>query len=267
MPPDTVNHLADVLDAHAPRDNRAVFDYLLDVRERAWQIVQAGLCLREDLACRDIQTIRGLDGSVVGNIHTYTGDGSPVDWVVRSWVGRPETGFTNIHLTCWLTEDVEVPHLGFALGTAPDVFCYVDFLPRYDPPASFEHLDRYHERLNETWIALRRHPAYRTFNPVHLYTRSTLSPIAVCGLLPFDDFRAVVEPVMLQYVAKWVELVQAAEPTPPERRAALRARDVLVRRTIVEKDPANILADRLVGVPMRERLVRILHAAERETHV
>lgn len=266
MSGDTVQHLADVLDAHVPRDNRAVFEYLLDVRERAWQMVQAGLSLREDLACRDLHAIRALDGSAVGEIHTYTGAGSPVDWIVRSWIGRPETGFTNIHLTCWLSEAVDVPHLGLALGTAPDVFCYVDFLPRYDPPASFAHLDRYHEQMNETWIALRRHPAYQTFNPVHLYTRSTLSPIAVCGLLPFADFRAVVEPVMLQYVAKWVELVQQAEPTPPELRPALRARDELVRRTIVEKDPANVLADRMVGVPLRERLVRILHAGERESH-
>jgi hypothetical protein len=44
----------------------------------------------------------------------------------------------------------------------------------------------------------------------------------------------------------------------------LKQRDELVRRTIVEKDPANVLADRMLGVPMRERLVRILHAGERE---
>lgn len=97
-----------------------------------------------------------------------------------------------------------------------------------------------------------------------LDTRSTLSPIAVCGLLPFADFKAIVEPVMLQYVRKWVELVQTAQPIAPEKRAALRQRDEILRRTIVEQDPANILADRMLGVPMRERLVRILHAAERE---
>lgn len=263
MSGDTTQHLADVLDAHAPVDNTQVFQALLQVREQAWNIVRAGLSLREDLTCQDIQHIPDLQGNIVGNIHTYTGDQSPVDWVVRSWIGRPETGFTNIHLTCWLNAEIDVPHLGLALGTAPQVFCYVDFLPRYDAPVNFDHLNQYHEPMNETWITLRRHPAYQTFTPVHLYTRSTLSPIAICGLLPFSDFQAVVAPVMLEYVRKWVQTVQQAQPIAPEKRAALKARDEMLRRTIVEKDPANILADRLLGAAMREKLVRILHAAER----
>ncbi|GIK55685.1 MAG: hypothetical protein HND44_05405 [Chloroflexi bacterium] len=264
MSGDTVQHLADVLDARPPVDNAELFYYLLNVREQAWDIIQSSLSLREDMACQDIQHIPDLQGAIVGNMHTYTGHKSPVDWIVRSWIGKPETGFTNIHLTCWLRDEIDAPHLGMALGTAPDVFCYVDYLPRYDPAISPEHLEQYHEQMNETWITLRRHPAYKSFNPVHLYTRSTLSPIAVCGLLPFADFQVVVEPVMLAYVRHWVQIVQNAQPLPPEKRAGLKARDELLRRTIVEKDPANILADRMLGVPMRQRLVRILHAAERE---
>ncbi|PJF48866.1 MAG: hypothetical protein CUN48_01565, partial [Candidatus Thermofonsia Clade 3 bacterium] len=114
------------------------------------------------------------------------------------------------------------------------------------------------------WIALRRDPRYKTFNPVHLYTRSTLSPIAICGLLPFDDFRRVVEPVMMNYVRAWVKLVQEAQPIAATRRPAIAQRDHVLRKTIVEKDPANVLADRMLGAPMRERLVRILWGAERE---
>jgi len=262
MTADTTQNLADVLDAHAPVDNTETFRYLLNVRERAWEIIHTSIHVREDLKCKDIQQIPDPQGNIVGNIHTYTGE--KIDWIVRSWIGRPETGFTNIHLTCWMNEETDVPHLGLALGTAPDVFCYVDFLPRYDPPLSFDHLNQYHETMNETWIALRRNPRYKTFTPVHLYTRSTLSPIAICGLLPFEDFRAVVEPIMLQYVCQWVEFVKHAQPLDAEKRAAIKQRDILLRRTIVEKDPANVLADRLVGVPMRERLVRILHAEERE---
>jgi hypothetical protein len=264
MKNDTTQQLADVLDAHAPVNNTAVFNHLLNVREQAWEIIKQGLSLREDFACKDIEHIRDLQGNVVGNMHTYTGDKSPVDWIIRSWIGKPETGFTNIHLTLWLKEEIDVPHLGMAWGTAPDVFCYTDFLPRYDAPANFEHLNQYHEQLNEKWIAMRRNPAYKTFTPVHLYTRSALSPIAICGLLPFADFNAVVEPMMLEYARKWVELVNNAKPIAPEKRAALKQRDWHVRKTIVEKDPANILADRMLGVPMRERLVRILHGAERE---
>lgn len=260
---DTTQHLADVLDSRAPVNNSDTFNYLLHVREQAWEMIRAGLNLREDLACQDIRDIPDLAGNIVGNMRTYTGD--KIDWIVRSWIGKPETGFTNIHLTCWVNEEIDVPHLGFALGTAPDVFCYVDYLPRYEAVSHPDHLDQYHEALNEKWVALRRNPAYKTFTPVHLYTRSTLSPIAICGLLPFADFQTAVEPLMLAYVRHWVELVNNAAPVAPEKRAALKTRDELVRRTIVEKDPANILADRMLGVPMRERLVRILHAGERET--
>jgi hypothetical protein len=261
---DTTRHLADVLDSRTPVNNTETFNHLLEVRELAWRIIRDGLSLREDLTCQDIRHIPDLQGNIVGNMRTYTGDNSPIDWIVRSWIGKPETGFTNIHLPCWVNADIDVPHLGMALGTAPDVFCYVDYLPRYEAVSNPDHLDQYHEALNEKWVALRRNPAWKTFTPVHLYTRSTLSPIAVCGLLPFADFREIVEPLMLDYVRNWVALVNNATPVPPEQRAALRARDALVRRTIVEKDPANILADRMLGVPMRERLVRILHAGERE---
>lgn len=261
---DTIQHLADVLDAHRPVNNTAKFEYLLGVRECAWAIICAGLRLREDHACADVRAIRDLQGNVAGEMTTFTGDGSPVDWIVRSWIGKPETGFTNIHLTCWLDPSVDVPHLGFALGTAPDVFCYCDFLPRVEACTDYGYCERYLEPMNEAWIALRRNPRYKTFNPVHLYTRSTLSPIAICGLLPFDDFCEVVEPVMMDYVRAWVKLVQEAQPTAEAHRPAIAQRDHVLRKTIVEKDPANVLADRMLGAPMRERLVRILWGAERE---
>jgi len=261
---DTTQQLADVLDSKKPVDNTENFKYLLNVRDQAWEYINSNLSLKRDLKCKDIENIPDLQGNTVGNMFTYTGDKSPVDWIVLSWIGKPETGFTNIHLTCWLNDEIDAPHLGFALGTAPDVFCYADFLPRYDAPASFEHLNQYHEQMNQQWITLKRNPAYKVFNPIHLYTRSTLSPIAICGLLPFEDFKSAVEPVMMEYVKKWVEIVKNAKPIGKEKRAELKARDELVRRTIVEKDPANVLADRMLGIPMRERLVRILHAAERE---
>ncbi len=262
MSGDTTQHLADVLDSRAPVNNTETFNYLLNVREQAWEIIRSSLNLREDFKCKDIENIPDLQGNIVGSMHTYTGD--KVDWIIRSWIGKPEMGFTNIHLTCWLNDETDVPHLGMALGTAPDVFCYVDYLPRYEAVSNPDHLDQYHESMNQKWITLRREAAYKTFNPVHLYTRSTLSPIAICGLLPFADFKSIVEPVMMDYVRNWVELVKNAKPVANEKRAALKQRDELVRRTIVEKDPANVLADRMLGIPMRERLVRILHGAERE---
>ncbi len=263
---DVTQHLSDVYDSREAVDNTETFEYLVGLREQAWAMVSEGLPLREDLTCADIRDIPALDGSIVGNMHTYTGDGSPVDWIVRSWVGRPETGFTNIHLTCWLDAAVTVPHLGFALGTAPDVFFYVDLLPRYELIQHPAHLRRYFEQFNQRWIEYRRDPEIAVFNPVHAFTRTNLSPICLVGLVPVEVFRRKVADLMLEYVAAWVELVQQAESSPEADRPAIAARDQLIRRNIVEEDPANVMADRMVGVLVRERLVRILWAAERDTN-
>jgi hypothetical protein len=260
---DTTQHLADVLDSRAPVNNSETFNYLLDVREQAWQIVNEGLSLREDLTCKDIEHIPDLQGNIVGNMHTYTGDKSPIDWIVRSWIGKPETGFTNIHLTCWVGDEIDVPHLGFALGTAPDVFCYVDYLPRYEAVATPSISTSITKALNENGSPC---AATRPTKPSPRFTftpapRCRPSPFAACSPLPIS--RRWSSRSCSTYVRNWVELVKT--PTrPAEKRAALKARDELVRRTIVEKDPANVLADRMLGVPMRERLVRILHAGERE---
>lgn len=262
---DTTQHLADVLDSRGKVDNTNVFNYLVGVREKCWQMINSALSLHEDLACQDIEHIPDLDGNTVGNMHTYTGDKSPVDWLVRSWIGKPETGFTNIHLTAWLNETVDVPHLGFALGTAPDVFFYCDLMPRYEIPLHPEHMDKYHQPLNDTWVNLRRDKSISVFNPVDMFTRSSLSPAVMVGLVPFEIFKEKVEPHLYEYVQYWVDLVKAAEPTPKEIRPVLQHRDHHVRKNIVERDPANVLADRLLGVPMRERLVRILWGADRES--
>ena len=42
MSGDTVQHLADVLDSRKPVDNTEVFNYLLNVREQAWEMVNNG---------------------------------------------------------------------------------------------------------------------------------------------------------------------------------------------------------------------------------
>jgi magnesium-transporting ATPase (P-type) len=59
-------------------------------------------------------------------------------------------------------------------------------------------------------------------------------------------------------------LVAAATPVDPALRPALAQHDLTYRRNVAELDPANVFADRMLGVPMRERLVRILWGGERE---
>lgn len=261
---EVARNLVDIVDEKGKVDNTKVFQYLLSVREKAWEIVNRELSLKEDLACKDIEDIKDLQGNVVGNMHTYTGNKSPIDWVVRSWIGKAETGFTNIHLTCWVNSTIDVPHLGMAWGTAPDVFYYADLMPRYDVAEHATYLDQYLAPMNDKWIKLRQDKSINVFTPIHLYTRGVLSPLALSGLVPLNIYTEKIESTMLDYVNYWVKLVKEAKPVSKKEQAILKARDHIVRKTIVERDPANIIADRMLGTPMRERLVRVLWGAERE---
>ncbi|NJN44722.1 MAG: red chlorophyll catabolite reductase, partial [Anaerolineae bacterium] len=51
---------------------------------------------------------------------------------------------------------------------------------------------------------------------------------------------------------------------PAEDRPALAARDLHLRRSICERDPANAIAVRLFGEEMTESLVRALWGGDRE---
>jgi hypothetical protein len=58
--------------------------------------------------------------------------------------------------------------------------------------------------------------------------------------------------------------VKEAKPVPVEKRAELAERDLILRRTIVKRDPANVLAARRLGPDMEERLVNALWGADRQ---
>ena len=54
------------------------------------------------------------------------------------------------------------------------------------------------------------------------------------------------------------------DPVPASERAALAARDLHIRRTIAERDPANILATKLYGEAMKDELVEALWGKNRQ---
>ena len=57
--------------------------------------------------------------------------------------------------------------------------------------------------------------------------------------------------------------MDAADPVPESQRAAQAERDLLIRRTICDLDPANIVAVNLFGEELAERLVRSLWGGDR----
>ena len=68
----------------APNDERQ----FASISVMVWCLqVQGKLKLERDLAAEDLETINSLMGSKYGEMWTYTGAGSPIDWLVKSWLG------------------------------------------------------------------------------------------------------------------------------------------------------------------------------------
>ena len=70
--------------------------------------------------------------------------------------------------------------------------------------------------------------------------------------------------VLNAHVDRWLQWVDEAEPVPAEERAALAETDLLMRRNIAERDPANVLGERLLGADLTNKLVRGLWGGDRE---
>ncbi|GMG86318.1 hypothetical protein [Biformimicrobium ophioploci] len=255
------------LDGDDKLDTSATFAAVLATRDAIWKKVSSALSLQEDMRCADIREFSDLDGNAVGRIRTFTGDLSPVDWVIHSNIGRPQNTFTNIHLTVYLDDSIDVPNLGMAFGTLPDAFFYVDPMPRCEVLSQPDYLQKYMAPLNDIYMELQQElfeAGIKPLVPAMPFIRSSLSPLALAGVVPLDFYREKVEPKVHAYVDYWLELVRNAAPlADPEARARLKQRDTLVRRNIVHLDPANPIAERLVGKPLADRLVRILCAEER----
>ena len=62
---------------------------------------------------------------------------------------------------------------------------------------------------------------------------------------------------------RWIVWVKESEPTPVADRKPIGARDRLVRKTICERDPANIVAEKVLGADMTNQLVQLLAGTTR----
>jgi len=114
------------------QDTTEVFDQLIGIRNGIWDKISAQLPAAEDDKNSDLRNFNDVNGDHIGQMRNFYGVDNPIDWVIHSNVGSPKKTFTNIHLTTYLDQTVDTPHLGFALGTLPDVFFYIDLMPRVD---------------------------------------------------------------------------------------------------------------------------------------
>ena len=189
--------------------------------------------------------------------------GGGLDWVIDSWIANPEKGFSNHHLTVWLPPTVKVPHLGLAIGTIPELFFFLDLVPRADLWVDTAELDRYHAVYNSRFLEVAADPRFAPFISREIYIREALSPIGLCvtAKVTRENIDHCFD-LAGELLDRWIGWVKDAPATAEADRAALARRDVFVRRTICERDPANVIAERLLGKDLTDALVRVMWGAD-----
>ena len=245
-------------------DNRETFEALWGILGEMFAKVQQRFELAADPSTSSLQPYGQADGDAGGYLATYAGP--EIDWLVHSWTGNPAATFTNMHLTINLGPQVDVPQFGFALGTVPDLFWYMDYMPRKDLWCHPDYADRYYGgEVNDQYIRMQREASFKPFVSRDLYTRVAQSPCSVCyGAPDSPDNIAVIRELAHAQIDRWLAWVDAAEPTPEEDRAAQAERDLYIRRTICDRDPANIVAVNLFGQDLADQLVRALWGGDRQ---
>lgn len=259
----SVTHsVEDLVDANPNIDNSATFDRLWAITNALFERVKMRFELTMDPCTTDLQPYTGKE-SAAGYLAAYTGP--EIDWLIHSWTGNPKSSFTNMHLTINLGAHIDVPSFGFALGTMPDIFWYMDTMPRKELVSNPDYLDAYWTgEPNKAVFAQLAQDGFSPFVSRDVYTRASLSPNAFCYSAVINDTTiASIEAASHAALDRWLAFVDAAIPLPPSEQAALAKRDEFLRRTICERDPANSIAVRLFGQELTERLVATLWGGTR----
>lgn len=257
--------IIDLVEQSPDVDNREVFNELWAILSQMNEKIQARFDLTLDPCSErfaDYQRISVAEDGAEGSLKTYSGP--EVDWYVHSYIGSPESTFTNMHITLSLGPQYLVPNFGFALGTVPDLFMYMDYLPRVDLLPDLDYVDRYYTEVNEEFLDLQSDERFNPFISRDLYTRVAMTPTAV-------GYTAAAEPDVIEKVKgiafarldRWLAWVDAAEKTDVADRPAIAARDERIRKNICERDPANNLGERLFGKETAEAMVATLWGGTR----
>lgn len=258
---ETTKSVSEIFDESPATDSTETFAQLWRTMGAVKDRVLARFELSEDPSVSDLASFGGPTGPR-GELRAWSGPG--MDWLINSWLGDPEAGFTNMHLTAWLGPETNVPHLGMAWGTLPSLWCFIDLLPRSDLFVDLDYVDRYYEPINEVYMDLKNDPDVSPFVSQDTFTRVGVSQSAICVVLPSEPERiAQIGELANLRVDQWFSYLDDAGPTPVDQRAALARRDLDMRRNIAQRDPANALAARFYGDELTERLVGALWGEHR----
>ncbi len=256
-----VQSVEELIQSAPGRNNEASFQTMWRILGDVRQKIADRFALTKHPSCADLADYGTPDGSTRGHLTAWTGD--EIDWMIHSYMGTPAHSFSNMHLTVWLGPQIDAPHFGMALGTIPDMFVYLDYIPRTDVTVDLGYLDRYYEPQNKTFMDFEADPDFRPFVSRSLYMRQAQSRTSLCYMAPASASAiAKVEAAAHAAVDQWLLHVDAARQVPLAEQAALAARDQLVRRTIAQRDPANVMGEKIFGKELTDRLVGMLWGKE-----
>jgi hypothetical protein len=260
----TTKSIIDMVDSAPSVDNTDAFNQLWAMLGKLRDKVDLHFTLTEEPSNKDLQPYKGLPESdgAEGYMSTFAGD--KIDWLVHSWVGNPKFSFTNMHLTISLGAQYDVPNLGLAFGTTPDLFFYMDYMPRRDLWTNPDYMDKYYTEANDNFLALQRNPEFTSFVSQDVYTRVAQTATSLCVGAPYNsDNLAQIEKHSTQMLERWLGWAANAEPTPENEWAARATRDEFIRHTISDRDPVNPLAVRVFGDELASRLIETLWGGNR----
>ncbi len=246
-----------ITDLPAKIDDASLFKRLWDLSGELRQKLETRFELHPDPSTANLTAYYSPISEARGSLNAFFGP--EIERLVHSWLRNPESNFSNMHLTIWLGQQIRVPHLAFAFATLPEMFFYIDYLPRTDPLFDLEYLDRYYERANRTYLALQDDSRLSPFISRSHFIRQVLSSVSPCFTASnTEESFELLRKVAHEMLDRWLIWVNEAEPVPKEERAALAERDLFMRRAIAERDPANRLVVQMFGSELTNILVRAL---------
>lgn len=234
----------------------AVFAALLNVLADLYEKIRQSLTLfpKDD---QPFAAFSSPDRTLEGSLLTFSGD--LVDKLIYANLNARPMGFGTMRLTVWLNSSVQVPHLALEFGTVPNLFFYMDYLPRVDLWTDLNYGQQFYEAAGATHAALRNNPELAVFVSKSLIVRQLQSPAHICFLgTNTETSLELVQSRAHEMCDRWLTWLSQAEPVPEERRSTLSARDRAMRKLSAEQDPGNATVARMLGEGFTQQLVQAL---------
>jgi hypothetical protein len=261
---DNLKSVSQLVDEQPNVDNTALYNELCAIQDELWGRLRNRFSLVADASTARFQPYTSPDGTASGTLAAWSGP--EVDWAVYGRVGNPAKSFCNLNINFWLGPQTRVPHLMFQFGTFPAPFFYMDYFPRVHYLTTPGYMDRYFDQANAQFIELMKDPRLKPFISQSTYVRALMSPVALCFIAErgtpgiADSIRANAT----RFLDRWLAWVDDAEPVRRHDYADLAHRDLELRRHAAERDPANVVPERIYGTALASACVRALWGGERK---